>query len=85
MNIKIEAVKLKVLSKMKDNPITRTDALKLVRHYHKDIRDEAFEQMLGADVLELDRPTIKPGPNPKDWFITDSGLQTLAELKKKHG
>lgn len=84
--IKVEAVKIRILNALIENGgQIKSDLIRVVRHYIPIDRNEAFQELLkNKDILVIETPTIKPGPNPQEVFISEPGYTTLKQLKQKH-
>ncbi len=84
--IKVEAVKIRVLNSLTEKSgQIKSDLIRVVRHYLPIDRNAAFEELLkNKDIIVIETPTIKPGPNPQEVFIGNTGYLTLKELKQKH-
>lgn len=84
--IKVEAVKIRVLnSLLEQGGQTKSDLIRVVRHYTTTDRNAAFEELLNdKDIIINSIPTIKPGPNPQEVWISNLGQLALRELKQKH-
>lgn len=84
--IKVEAVKIRVLNSLIENGgQIKSDLIRVVRHYTPTDRNAAFEELLtNKQIIIIETPTIKPGPNPQEVFIAEPGYTVLKKLKQKH-
>lgn len=85
--IKVEAVKIRVLKSLSEQGSQqKSDLIRVVRHYLPIDRNAAFDELLNnKDIIINEVPTIKPGPNPQQVWISNLGQLALKELKQKHG
>lgn len=85
--VKVDAVKIRLLKELdKNGQQPKTELTRTVRHYTKEQRNTAFDQLEKSKAVELTKSlSIKPGPNPVHLKITEQGQQELAALKLKHG
>jgi hypothetical protein len=85
--IKVEAVKIRILKALlEQGGQQKSDLIRVVRHYIPTDRNAAIDDLIeNKDIIINEVPTIKPGPNPQQVWISNLGQLTLRELKQKHG
>lgn len=85
--IKVEAVKIRILNALlEQGGQQKSDLIRVVRHYLPIDRNAAFNELLSdKNIIINEVPTIKPGPNPQQVWISNLGQLALRELKQKHG
>lgn len=84
-NFKETHARYRALKSLESGVKTRSKLLLATRVKDKEASKAAIQQLVDEGlIIEKTQQTLKPGPNPRNYKITESGKEELERLKKAY-